>query len=126
MTRRLKYGLTALLLSAIFLLSGCKKKDASAPTYPVTIVNESSHDVCSIKFFLAGSYHLPTKNLLRESLFRTRKLASGQTATVYVPQGFYDVRVVTCDDWGSGEDDFLVPPKDKWIVSDDMLTRIVR
>ncbi len=112
------------LAGMLLLLSSCQEK--ASTRHPVTIVNESSHDVCSVKFFLSGSYHLPTKNLLRKSLFRTRKLAAGQKITVYVPQGVYDVRIETCDDLGWGEDHFSVPQNDKWIVSDDRLTRIVR
>ncbi len=112
------------LASLSLLLGSCQKKPT--PLYPVTIVNESSHDVCSIKFFLAGSYHLPAKNLLRESLFRTRKLTSGQQFTVHVARGVYDIRIETCDDLGWGEDVFSVPPNDEWRVSDDRLTPLVR
>ncbi len=113
------------LVSMLLLLSGCQSKKQT-PLYPVTIINKSSHDVCSIKFFLSGSYHLPTKNRLRKSLFRTRKLAPGQQITVYVARGVYDIRIETCDGLGWGEDAFSVPPNDEWSVSDDRLTPLVQ
>ena len=112
-------------VSYLFLL-WLGEKDSGEPTESVAIINKSSHDVCGVWFYHAGSYHLPKKNLLRESLFHTRKLVSGQTVTVHVAQGNYDVRIETCDGLGSGTDYFEVPPNDKWTISDDKLSRIVQ
>ena len=109
------------LVSYLFLL-WLGEKDSGEPTEPVAIINKSSHDICGVWFYNASSHHLPRKNLLRESLFRTRKFVSGQTVTVYVAQGSYDVRITTCDGLGSGTDYFEVPPNDRWTISDDRLT----
>lgn len=112
-------------VSYLFLL-WLGEKDSGEPTEPVAIINKSSHVVCGVRFYNAGSYHLPAKNLLRESLFRTRKLVPGQTVTVYVARNLYDVRIETCDGLGSGTDYFKVPPNDKWTISDDQLYHIVQ
>ncbi len=123
--------LTILLIPTfivLFLLfSNCAKKRVSTPTYPVAIVNQSSHDVCYVRLPPSGSYHVPPPwNLLRASLFSSRKLLSGQTTTFYVAQNLYDLRIRTCDHMASGTDYYKVPPNDRWIVSDDDVYPIVR
>jgi len=111
----------------LLLFSSCANKRVSTPTYPVVVVNQSSHDVCYVRLPPSGSYHVPPPwNLLRESLFRTRKLLAGQTITVYVAQGVYDVRIETCDHMHTGTDYFKVPLNDRWIISDDNVYPIVR
>ena len=123
---RFTLGLFVLFIALYLFLFWLGEKDSSEPTIPIAIINKSSHDICGVWFPFSGSLHLPTKNLLQESLFRRRKIPSGQTVTVYVAQGFYDVRIKTCDGLGSGTDYFKVPPNDKWTISDDKLTPIVR
>ncbi len=123
---RVTLGLFVLFIVLYLFLFWLGEKDSGEPTQPVAIINKSSHDICGVWFPISGSFHLPTKNLLQESLFHTRKLLSGKTITVYVAQGFYDVRIETCDGLGSGTDYFKVPPNDKWTISDDQLTPIVR
>ena len=108
-------------LTALLVLNGCQKKGAF---YPVMITNNSTHEVCSVKFYLAGSYHMPTKNLLRRSLFRLNKIAPGESLEVRIPEGVYDIRIATCDELWWGEDMFSAPERDTWTISDDRLTTI--
>jgi len=122
-----KMRITLLLAMAgigLLALGACKQNPA--PLYPVTLINESSHQICSVKFYRAGSYHMPARNLLRKSLFRTHKLAPGESIVLNIPEGVYDIRIKTCDRFWWGEDVFAVPANDRWTISDDRLTPIVR
>ena len=126
MAFRRQYKKGILLLVTLFLLAGCQSTKTTDQTYPITIINQSSHDICSVKFYNSGSYLIYAKNLLKESWFKTRKILAGQTETVLVPEGFYDIRIKTCDGLMWGYDSRSVPREISWTITDDQLIKPVR
>ena len=117
-----------LFLAALILFAGLLTACASdrEQTHPVTIENRSSHAICSVRFYLAGPYHLHAKNLLKKSLFATGEIAPHQSVDVRVPPGVYDIRIETCDGLVYGADDFKVPDETSWRVTDNQLFKSVR
>ena len=126
MAFRQRYKKGILLLATLFLLAGCTTMESTDKTYPITIINQSSHDICSVKFYNSGSYHSSAKNLLKKSWFKTKKIQAGQTETVLVPEGFYDIRIKTCDGLMWGYDSRSVPRETSWTITDDQLIKPVR
>ncbi len=109
------------LLSAIVLfLSSCTMDNPKK--VPLTIENQSSHPICSIKIHPAGSYHLPTKNLLRRFL-RLRKLPPGESITFPVEEYTYDITIKTCDGYYTGyfNTPVRLPSGVRLILNDDYL-----
>lgn len=127
MTTKLKHRQSFLALFVLLLLlSGCKRKNATAPTYPVTIINQSSHTVCSVKFYPSGSYLIYAKNLLKDSWFKKKTIPANQTKTLSVPKGQYDIRLKTCDGLMTGTDYFSVPERTSWVITDEQLLKPVQ
>jgi len=118
--------LLLLLFTLSILLAGCSATRADISLYPVEIVNESSHDICSVKFYHSSSYHTYAKNLLKAKWLRTENIQPHQTRELFVPAGLYDIRIKTCDGYVWGQDSFSVPEEKSWTITDDSLFIPVR
>jgi hypothetical protein len=113
------------LFIGMLLLGACASAD-NAPTFSVSIDNQSQHEICSVRFHIAGSYHMPAKNSLRESWFKKRRILAGEQMTLWVSQGVYDIRLETCDGLVTGTDYFSIPGDASWTITDEMLFVPVR
>jgi len=127
MTPRRKHRLGFMLFFALpLLLPGCTPMNSASPTHSVTIVNQSSHNICSVKFYPSGAYLIHAKNVLRSSVFKKKIISAGQTDTVTVPEGLYDIRIKTCDGLVTGTDYFSVPSDAPLSITDEKLIKPVR
>ncbi len=97
-----------------------------ARSFVVTIENQSSHAICRLSFYPAGSYHLYAPNLLRKFPLRLERIAPGESVAVYIERGAYDIRIETCDGLVWGTDVFLVPQETFWAIPEESLFAPVR